>query len=249
MNAKLLLRSLLVLLLLQGLPAAADSLAFSSGDKRVHLLELFTSQGCSSCPPAETWINRFAKDGRLWERFIPVAFHVDYWDYLGWKDPFSASLFSRRQQTYRKEGGVRAVYTPGFVLNGQELRSWYRQPPQFPDEPAPVLQLEVGPQGVTAKLDQAAREPLRLNLALLGFDIKTQIKAGENGGRRLDQEFVVLGFDSYRSSDGQWQAKIPSPGGHQAGRYALVAWVSPTNNQRPIQATGGWLPREMLLSR
>jgi hypothetical protein len=61
---------------------------FESGELRVNLLEMYSSQGCSSCPPAERWLNQFTADPDLWKRFIPVVFHVDYWDDIGWKDPF-----------------------------------------------------------------------------------------------------------------------------------------------------------------
>ena len=71
------------------LQAKEKSIHLSSQNKQFILIELFTSQGCSSCPPAEKWLNQFIKDKELWEKYIPVAFHVDYWDYLGWKDPYS----------------------------------------------------------------------------------------------------------------------------------------------------------------
>src|SRR5210317_1284191 len=101
---------------------AESSLNFSSGDRRVTLLELYTSQGCSSCPPAESWLNRFTDDDRLWKQVVPVAFHVDYWDYLGWRDPYALPQYSDRQRRYRSKGKVSAVYTPGFVVNGGEWK-------------------------------------------------------------------------------------------------------------------------------
>jgi hypothetical protein len=73
---------------------------FQSGPARVGLLELYTSEGCSSCPPAESWLSGLAGNDALWKDVVPVAFHVDYWDYLGWRDVFASSAFSERQRDY-----------------------------------------------------------------------------------------------------------------------------------------------------
>ena len=90
--------SLIILISLSHVTCAADHFKFTSGDKRVSLLEVFVSQGCSSCPPAEKWINTFIHHPSLWVDVIPVVFHVDYWDYLGWKDPYARKEFSQRQR-------------------------------------------------------------------------------------------------------------------------------------------------------
>lgn len=92
------------------------------GPKKVQLLELFTSEGCSSCPPAEASLSRLVNDSRLWREFVPVAFHVDYWDRFGWKDPFASVEWTKRQQTYAENWKAETVYTPAFVLNGREWR-------------------------------------------------------------------------------------------------------------------------------
>ncbi|MCK5360690.1 MAG: DUF1223 domain-containing protein, partial [Gammaproteobacteria bacterium] len=81
--------SILLPLLLAGsafiTTAYAEEKHFSSGEGKVNLVELYTSEGCSSCPPAEKWMNNLKDDPRLWQHFVPLAFHVDYWDYIGWK--------------------------------------------------------------------------------------------------------------------------------------------------------------------
>src|SRR5713226_2490390 len=74
---------------------AADRV-FESGPQKIHLLELFTSEGCSSCPPAEAWLSKLKSDPRLWKDFVPLAFHVDYWDRLGWRDRFSSRAWTER---------------------------------------------------------------------------------------------------------------------------------------------------------
>ena len=118
------------LILLLGIFAAAAvtaqtaSITFQSSEAQTALLELYTSEGCSSCPPAESWLSRLKESPGLWKDFVPLAFHVDYWDYLGWRDPWAAREFSERQRAYAQGWRSENVYTPGFVLNGKEWRDW-----------------------------------------------------------------------------------------------------------------------------
>ncbi len=97
------------------------AIAFSKADRhKTHLIELFTSQGCSSCPPAEAWLSKLKNEPRLWKDFVPLAFHVDYWDRLGWRDPFASKEWTARQYQYSENWKSESVYTPGFVLDGRE---------------------------------------------------------------------------------------------------------------------------------
>src|SRR6185436_3907942 len=82
------------------------------------LVELFTSQGCSSCPPADELLRRIARDPALRGRVIPLAYHVDYWDHLGWRDPFSSREWSLRQGEYVRAMRLGSSYTPQVVING-----------------------------------------------------------------------------------------------------------------------------------
>lgn len=102
-------------------PAAhAATCSAASGPSRARLLELYTSEGCSSCPPAERWLSQLPPDSGV----VPLAFHVDYWDRLGWRDPFAQAAFSRRQRARNSKLGW--VYTPQVMLDGDDLRSGYR---------------------------------------------------------------------------------------------------------------------------
>ena len=96
---------------------------FNSGVKRVNLVELYTSESCSSCPPAEKWLGDLKQSTGLFKTFIPLEFHVSYWNHLHWKDPFSKGEFSARQRDYNRaiKGGV---YTPQVILNGVDFRGW-----------------------------------------------------------------------------------------------------------------------------
>ena len=102
----------------------AEPWSISSSNTQVSLLELYTSEGCSSCPLADRWVSSLKDDPKLWKEFIPLSFHVDYWDYIGWKDRFASPAYSRRQKQYAQQGAVSTVYTPGFLNNGQEWRPW-----------------------------------------------------------------------------------------------------------------------------
>src|SRR5688572_1610666 len=109
-------------------PSALDAFRLQSPAQQVHLLELYTSEGCSSCPPADRWLSDLKDDPGLWKNFVPVAFHVDYWDHLGWKDKFARAAHTSRQRRYADEWGANTVYTPGLVLDGAEWRSRERLP-------------------------------------------------------------------------------------------------------------------------
>src|SRR4029077_19077011 len=100
--------------------AQAGDRLFESGQKKTHLIELFTSQGCSSCPPAEAWLSKLKAEPGLWKDFVPLAFHVDYWDRLGWRDSYAAKEWTARQYQYSANWKSASVYTPGFVLDGRE---------------------------------------------------------------------------------------------------------------------------------
>jgi hypothetical protein len=224
--------------------AMAENLSFSSGDRRVALYELFTSEGCSSCPPAEAWLARLKQDPRLWKEIVPLAFHVDYWDHLGWKDRFANKEYAARQYRYHQKGNINTVYTPGFVVNGREWRGWFRG--RHPDTAAvPAGNLSVNLQGkwVTAQYQRtdSSQQLLVLNLALLGAGLQSDIAGGENRGRTLKQEFVVLRHIAVQSLDMHWQLPLPSAEEVNAEQLALAVWVSRVGDQAPLQATGGWI--------
>ena len=96
-----------------------STLRFESFRTAVDLLALSTSEGCSSCPPADRWLSRFADSPRLWKRHVAIAFHVDYWDYIGWRDQFAKPESSDRQRSIARIGSAR-VYNPAVFLNGRE---------------------------------------------------------------------------------------------------------------------------------
>src|SRR5438270_11785595 len=108
----------LLLAVLLAASARADEIVFESNPMRTHLLELYTSEGCSSCLPAEAWLSNLKNEPRLWQDFVPIALHVDYWDHLGWRDPFASKTWTERQADYSARWKSESVYTPAFVLDG-----------------------------------------------------------------------------------------------------------------------------------
>ena len=97
-----------------------------SPKNRVVLLELYTSEGCSSCPPAEKWLSSLKDSGVSSQQLIPLAFHVTYWDYIGWQDQFASERHDQRQRRTARYNSQRTIYTPQFVLGGNDYRTYNR---------------------------------------------------------------------------------------------------------------------------
>ena len=219
----------------------AEPLVMRSGEQQVTLLELYTSQGCSSCPPAERWLNSYVDEEELWHSIVPVAFHVDYWDYLGWKDPYATAANSERQRAYARLGKARTVYTPGFFANGREWRGWtFRLPPRQSGSRPGSLDVRVEAGEVEARFP-AGGETRLLHIAVLGFGIDTAVTRGENRNSTLRQEFVSLAHASHAAADGHWRVPLPAYEDDGIGRLGLAVWVSRPGDPVPLQATGGWL--------
>ena len=233
------------LLIASPLAQAERGLTIRSGEMATPVLELFTSQGCSSCPPAERWLSALSDHPQLWRGFIPLAFHVDYWDRLGWPDPFANPGYSARQRAYARNGASRAVYTPGFILAGREWRGWFRGEALKLPSSAPVGTLTLHLDGDRLHLSFSETQPapagLVAHVARLGFGLRSAVTRGENAGRTLEHDFVVLTLQQIdASAPHRWQARLPAdPRGE---RQALVAWLSTPGQPAPYQAVGAWLP-------
>ncbi|MES9964003.1 MAG: DUF1223 domain-containing protein [Candidatus Sedimenticola sp. 20ELBAFRAG] len=223
---------------------AGESLVLESGSEKATLVELFTSQGCSSCPPAERWLGRLEDDPRLWKEIVPVAFHVDYWDYIGWRDIYAAPSHSARQRTYHNQNAIRSVYTPGFVVNGKEWRGWFRNQ-SLPESGGRAGQLRVEVDGTrlraTFDAGQQTEQDTVLNIALMGVGMEIDVERGENSGRRLSQDFTVLKHITIGSDRGNWETSLPDIDLPADSRRAIAVWVSGQGSQQPLQVVGGWL--------
>ena len=215
---------------------------FESGRTKTHLIELFTSEGCSSCPPAEAWLSKLKDEAGLWRDFVPLAFHVDYWDRLGWRDPFAAKQWTARQYDYSSHWKSSSVYTPGFVASmGREWQD-HRIPDAAKDE-AGVLKIALRDNDiVTASFTPAGNtaRSFDVHVARLGFDLNINVKAGENSGRKLLHDFVVLSLADAPLNGGSKELRLAAGPGDPT-RQASAAWVTESGQLDPVQATGGWL--------
>ncbi len=225
---------------------------FDSGIERTLLLELFTSEGCSSCPPAEKYLGTFRAHPRLWVDYVPVAFHVRIWDDLGWKDPYAADAYTQRQKKYAETWQTGRIYTPCFVVGGQEWSGYFRREalPEPEGQEIGNLRVLVRKSGTLRALFTPV-EPLDeaplLCVVPLGFQLVSEVRAGENKGRSLKHDFVALALkqEPLRKTDGiSWERELTMPKSQVAGvqAQALAVWIEhPENPLVPWQAAGGWL--------
>ena len=186
-------------------PAIAAECSAKSGLTTVPLLELFTSEGCSSCPPADKWMSGIKPDTT---KLTPLAFHVDYWDYIGWKDRFSKAEYSDRQRKTAAFGGAGFVYTPQFVLNGRDFKGWdnSRLKEQIESNQNTASRANLRLNSVTEangdvslKASAQAVKPINgkntdVFIALYENKLVSQVKAGENSGSTLKHDYVVREF-------------------------------------------------------
>jgi hypothetical protein len=178
----------------------------TSPANRVVLLELYTSEGCSSCPPADRFLSALKADGISKNQLIPMAFHVTYWDYIGWQDHFANELYDQRQREMALKRKKSTVYTPQFLLSGDDYRSFAR----FNN-----VVKKMAMQKATVDLilsahvisDQPSSDKLQLTLdtnisaseikdvgfylVVMEHNLVTDVSDGENNGRRLHHDYVV----------------------------------------------------------
>ncbi len=232
----------------------AISKEYVSLNSATNIVELFTSEGCSSCPPADQWLSQLKSDPDLFKRFIPMAFHVDYWNQLGWTDRFSNKANSQRQYLHKQEGNISQVYTPGIMINNKEWRGWFNGKKTWTLTQNPTGILKVNHDETSQQLainfspEKAIdTEYMQLNIAILGMGLSNEIKTGENRGRQLNHDFVVLNHHQQQvkinpnTNNQQWHTdlpKVPSSGQQQS---AVVVWLSTLTSQAIVQATGGYL--------
>ena len=171
-----------------------------SGAQTVPLLELYTSEGCSSCPPADKWLSNLKVN-----QFTPLAFHVDYWDYIGWKDKFSKAAYSDRQRKTAAFSNAGYVYTPQFVFNGRDFKGWdnsrmseaVAQQQKLASRANLTLDAVTEANGsITLKANAGAVNAKDAGhadvfIALYENKLVSQVKAGENSGSTLKHDYVV----------------------------------------------------------
>ena len=236
---------------------AAQQCTAHSGAQRQALVELYTSEGCSSCPPADQWLGEIGKSGGTdpQAHFIPLALHVDYWDSLGWHDRFAQHRFTERQQSLSERAGSHIVYTPEVAVGGFELRDWNSAAAfkssveKINAQPSGAdIQLSLAPDSAgaaTADLDAhftlaagAGSQAAEAYVAVFENNLTSQVQAGENTGATLHHQFVVrqwLGPVPITDGRARITQKItlaPDANVHSAGPTGVVAFVQ--NSQGDI---------------
>ena len=176
---------------------AAAQCSATSGATVPVVVELYTSEGCDSCPPADRWLSKTITERSKDGAFIPLAYHVDYWDYIGWKDPFAQPEFAKRQSSLAATGGASGVYTPQIFVNGKDDRSWTRGAADVgAGSKAATVKFNAAATwrddglNISGKLAEAAAG-VRLRYAVTENGLVSAVKAGENKGVTLRHDAVV----------------------------------------------------------
>jgi hypothetical protein len=199
------------------------------------VVELYTSEGCSSCPPADRWVSTLK--GR--SDVLALAFHVSYWDKLGWPDRFASPAFTQRQQQQAALAGSSVVYTPQVVVDGRDWRGWPRLPARAGTSPSVTVTLTQQGASVLAKVDAAPAWP-RLSgyWAVLEDQHVSKVRAGENAGETLRHDHVVRLYQpvaSWSATSAQRLNLELSVGSAEHTRRAVFVVTDPTT-LRPLQA-------------
>lgn len=173
-------------------PAACEA---RSGSTRAVLLELYTSEGCDSCPPADRRLSALKGRAELAGRLVPLAFHVDYWDRLGWKDRFGSAQYSERQYAMAALARSRQVYTPQFLRNGRDWRGVDPLDGASTGPPQADIRLSLAfDSGAILSIDGAARvthSSADAWLAIYQHNLESAVGSGENAGKTLRHDYVV----------------------------------------------------------
>lgn len=213
------------------------------GPARVPMLvELYTSEGCSSCPPADRWLSSL----RHRPGVLALAFHVGYWDRLGWKDRFADPAHTRRQVESLRTSGARQPYTPQVIVDGADQPGWRRiDPPGAASRPTPSVAVTVRRDavGYVAELRAGADAPQRLQAywAVTEDRHSTVVRSGENGGATLEHDFVVREYLPVPAWHADPQAAVtlrfvpstPADAAHPRRTHLVVVDAA---SGRPVQA-------------
>jgi hypothetical protein len=227
--------------------AAPVECSARSGTHVTPLVELYTSEGCSSCPPADRWISRLAPEAAA-GRVVPLAFHVNYWDYIGWKDLFASDRATQRQREIQDAAGARYVYTPQVVVGGRDLRDWRSD--SFATSADAIRRERAGASIELAVKADPARgievtsathatgavgAELALLVAVTQNGLSSRVTAGENRGERLAHDFVVRDFTVHRGL-GTARSQFQPAAGWNLAHMSVAAFVQDRRTGRVLQA-------------
>jgi len=214
--------------------------------KGVAVVELFTSEGCSSCPPADKLLRKMDAENK---NVYVLSYHVDYWNRLGWKDPYSQAAFTARQQHYANRFALKSIYTPQVVVNGAE---------EFVGSDEPRLRSSITERSTVDHLDLQVKrtgaatlsisytlshpEPVFLHLALVQPQATTVVKRGENGGRTLHHVNVVRDFKTTEPQGATGSAEITIPADLQSTACDVILFAQQKKSDRITAAQRATVP-------
>lgn len=219
----------------------------SSGPNRVALLELYTSEGCSSCPPADQWVSQLVKQGFTPNKVVPLAFHVDYWDYIGWPDRFAKPAFSQRQRQRVSASGGRVVYTPQVMLNGRDYREWrflglafsldgFNSKPAGADIDLALNTAAAGQLQISAHGKSKSAQAAEMYVAVYQNDLTSNVSAGENSGEKLHHDYVVREWYGPIPVGSPWQQRVAFKPDWKASDMGVAAFVQERGSGELLQA-------------
>lgn len=242
---------------------AAPLCSAKSGTHTVALVELYTSEGCDSCPPADRWLRTLPSTGLTSDKAVALSLHVDYWVYIGWKDPYAKPLFTARQKEASAVNKASFVYTPQVLLSGRDFRRWSggglaAEVTRINAQPAKAdIALEIHDAGAgrieirgSASLNAIAGKPedradTQLVLALYENGLTSAVQAGENKGVTLQHDHVARDWNAPVAFGGEGHAgaKLAAAlAGRNRSQSGAVAFVQNRKSGEVLQALALALP-------
>ena len=223
-----------------------------TGPRTTALVELYTSEGCSSCPPADQRLSQFPSRQYGLEQIVPISLHVDYWDYLGWKEPFAQPRFSERQSWLVRTNGHKTVFTPHFFVSGKEVRDWRGD---FDDELKRVIAQparadirihaeSTGPGTLSVAASTTAApsaEQLALFVVLTEDKLTSSVAAGENRGVTLTHDHVVrewIGPIALNAGHAAVKQTVTTRSNWNSAQLGIAAFVQDLRTGQVLQAVG-----------
>lgn len=231
------------------LSVSINAQEFVSQKHKTPVLELFSSEGCSSCPPAERQFSLLKNHKGLWVDFVPINFHVDYWNRLGWTDPYSKELYTQRQHQYAQYWNRKNVYTPAFAFQSQDLGPVLK----FSEldnikkiKSSVEIKVHVTEKNnqyflkiSTAQLEK--NKKYELFASIMSNDLVSEVTSGENSGRTLQQNFVALASQQKMLEQPKVELVFDKNKFMQKKKTSFVVWVTEVKNPEIIQSVGGYI--------
>ncbi|WBB55511.1 DUF1223 domain-containing protein [Verrucosispora sp. WMMD573] len=233
----------------------ADASRSAAVDGGFAVVEMFTSQGCDSCPPAEEVLSEIERTAReRGQRVFTLGFHVDYWDHLGWADPYGDPAHTRRQEDYARAFGAGGLYTPQMVVNGtvefvgsnqQAASSAITSALSAAPVASLTLSVATSDGGRRVAVDYQVDRPPALgmvNVAVVEDGLENDVPRGENAGRRLRQDGVVRTFASANLNLTDGRVELDVPAELDPRRAMVVGYVQNDGDRAIVGATAVEVP-------